>query len=249
LRRRFRGSSLRQVALRVLFAPGGACRAAHNAAARLRRRVFLSFWVVMSTIRIANTSVSVVISGYAIAEIEGEPTVVYLDIAPQHPKSVGAVWASLVNGAKESLRLSDGQTDQSLTVQGLARRYHRLTVDAPRVAGRARPKHVRLIAPLACQIEHLTRPFVVLAWTWTDPEGQEHRLTPATSLAAMLEHHTPLPILLDWSEYLLAEAISGGFAKLLVRGGDAPEGYLIEPAPWEDIISAGIKSGVIRLAS
>ena len=203
----------------------------------------------MSAIRIANNSVSAVLSGYAIAEIESEPTVVYLDIAPQHPKVVGAIWASLVNGAKEWLRLSDEQTGQSLTVRGLNRRYHRLTVDAPRVAGRARPRHVRLIAPLACQIEQINRPFVALAWTWTDPEGEEHHLTPATSLAAMLEHHTPLPILLHWGEYLLAEAISGGFAKPLVRGGDAPEGYLIEPPPWEDIISDGIKSGQIGLAS
>src|SRR3970040_552816 len=102
----------------------------------------------MSTIRIANNSVSVMISGYAIAEIEGELTVVYLDIAPQHPKVVGAIWASLVNGAKEWLRLSDEQAGQSLTVRGLNRRSRRLTADAPRVAGRARPRHVRLIAPL-----------------------------------------------------------------------------------------------------
>jgi hypothetical protein len=53
----------------------------------------------MKSIRIANNSVSAVVYGYAIAEIENEATVVYLDLAPQHPKVIGAIWASLVNGA------------------------------------------------------------------------------------------------------------------------------------------------------
>ena len=50
-------------------------------------------------------------------------------------------------------------------MRGLNRRYHRLAMDAPRIAGRARPKHLRLVAPLACQVEKLTRPFVALGWT------------------------------------------------------------------------------------
>jgi len=199
------------------------------------------------SIRIANSSVSVVVSGYGIADFDGEATVIYLDIAPQHPKVIGAIWASLVNGTKEWLRLSDEQTGQTLHIRGLNRRYVRLTMDAPRLAGRARPKHLRLIAPCACQIETLTRPFVVLAWTWTDTDGLEHRLSPDMSLAAMLERHTPLPVLMAWGEYLLAEARERGFATPIVRGGDAPEGWVITPAPWEAIISDGITSGQIRL--
>jgi hypothetical protein len=201
----------------------------------------------MSAIRIANNSVSVIVSGYAIADIGGEPTVMYLDIAPQHPKSVGAIWASLVSGAKEWLSLSDEEANVSLKVRGINRRYHRITADAPRIASRARPKHVRLVAPMACQIDSLTDPFVVLAWTWTDTHGQTHYLTPATALAAMLENHTPLPILIHWGDYLLAEALAGGFATSLIRGGDAPEGYVIVPATWEEIITRGIATGQIQL--
>ncbi len=201
----------------------------------------------MSTIRIANNSVSVIVSGYAIAEIENEPTIVYLDIAPQHPKAVGAIWASLVNGSKEWLRLYDDQLEQSLTVRGLNRRYHRLTIDTPRIAGRARPKHVRLVAPLACQVASLATPFVVLAWVWTDGAGEIHHLPPATALAAMLEQNTPLPILMTWGEYLLDQAIVREFAQPLVRGGNAPEGYCIESADWENIIAEGVATGQIRL--
>ena len=155
----------------------------------------------MKSIRIANKSVSAVVYGYGIAEIENEATVVYLDLAPQHPKVIGAIWASLVNGAREWVRLTDENTDETRLVRGLNRRYHRLTMDAPRIAGRARPKHIRLVAPLACQVEKLTRPFVVLDWSWNDTTGQTQHLCSATGLAAMLERDTPLPILIGWGEY------------------------------------------------
>ena len=201
----------------------------------------------MKSIRISNNSVSAVVYGYGVAEIEGEATVVYLDLAPQHPKVIGAIWASLVNGAREWLRLNDENTDKSRLVRGLNRRYHRLTMDAPRIAGRARPKHIRLVAPLACQVEKLTRPFVVLDWCWNDATGQAQHLCPATSLAAMLERDTPLPILMGWGEYLLAEARARAFATPLIRGGQAPDGWLIEPAPWNEIITHGVRSGQISL--
>jgi hypothetical protein len=201
----------------------------------------------MESIRFANNSVSAVISGYGLAEIDGEATVIFLDIAPQHPKVVGAIWASLVNGTKEWLHLSDEHAEQALNVRGLNRRYHRLTIDAPRLAGRARPKHLRLVAPCACQIESLTQPFVVLAWHWRDDNGKACTLSPALSLAAMLERYTPLPILMAWGDYLLSEAETRGYATPILRGGDAPEGYLIEPAPWEDIITDGIAARHISL--
>lgn len=201
----------------------------------------------MGVIRIANSSVSVVVSGYGVAEIRGEPVVVYLDIAPQHPKAMGAIWANLVSGTKEKLVISDDQVGESFFVRGLARRYHRLAMDAPRIAGRARPKHIRLVAPMACQIDSLTKPFVALAWQWRDHAGVEHSLTPATSLAAMLERSSPLPVLISWGEYLLAEAQERGFATPLIRGGEAPEGVVIDGAPWEAILADGITSGRIQL--
>ncbi len=201
----------------------------------------------MKTIRIANNSVSAVVYAYGLADLDGERTVIYLDLAPQHPKVLGAIWASLVNGAREWLRLADENTGETYLVRGLNRRYHRLTADAPRIAGRARPKHLRLVAPLACQVEKLTRPFVVLGWTWQGHDGQTQQLCPATALAAMLERNTPLPILVGWGEYLLAEANTRGLAEPITRGGEAPEGWLILPAPWDEILSQGIRSGRISL--
>jgi hypothetical protein len=201
----------------------------------------------MKSIRIANTSVSAVVYGYALADLGGERTVVYLDLAPQHPKVLGAIWASLVNGAREWLRLVDENSGESHLVRGLNRRYHRLAIDTPRIAGRARPKHLRLVAPLACQVEALTRPFVALGWSWHDAAGQALHLCPAATLAAMLERNTPLPILIGWGDYLLAEASARGLAAPVTRGGDAPDGWLIEPAPWDEIISHGIRAGQISL--
>jgi len=32
-----------------------------------------------------------------------------------------------------------------------------------------------------------------------------------------------------------------------LTGGNAPQGYLIDPAPWREIIAAGVKSGEITL--
>lgn len=201
----------------------------------------------MKTIRIANNSVSAVVYGYALADLDGERTVIYLDLAPQHPKVLGAIWASLVNGNREWLRLADENTGETHLVRGLNRRYHRLAMDAPRIAGRARPKHLRLVAPLACQVEKLTRPFVALGWCWQDANGQAQHLGPATSLAAMLERYTPLPILIGWGDYLLDEARARDVAEPVLRGGAAPEGWLIQPAPWDDILSQGIRSGRISL--
>jgi len=201
----------------------------------------------MKSIRIANNSVSAVVYGYALADLDGERTVIYLDLAPQHPKLLGAIWASLVNGAREWLRLADENTGETYLVRGLNRRYHRLVADAPRIAARARPKHLRLVAPLACQVEKLTRPFVALGWSWQDAGGQAQHLCPATTLAAMLERNTPLPILVGWGEYLLAEATARGLAEPVLRGGEGPEGWLIQPAPWDEILSQGIRTGQISL--
>jgi len=82
--------------------------------------------------RISNNSVSAAIRSFALTEQDGdaERVIVWLEIAPQHPKVVGAIWASLVNGSKETLalRTDDGK---SIYARGLVRRYHRLTMDAP----------------------------------------------------------------------------------------------------------------------
>ncbi len=42
------------------------------------------------TIRITNESISAVVRSYALAPLEGGNVVVWLELAPQHPKVVGA---------------------------------------------------------------------------------------------------------------------------------------------------------------
>ena len=208
------------------------------------------------SIRLANNSISVVVCGYAIAqwpmedkkpgkdaagqakEVDRQPVLVWVDIAPQHPKALNAIWASLVNGTGEFLDLYDRDSDQRLRARGLNRRYHRLHADAPMLAARARPKMLRLIAPEACRITDHTQPFVVLNWP---------NLPCGTALAAMLEQGSPYPIRIGWGDYLLNEAVARGYAHPLITGGNAPQGYLIEAAPWTEIISDGIKTGQITL--
>jgi hypothetical protein len=187
--------------------------------------------------RIANNSVSVVVRSFGVAPTDDGNIVICLEIAPQHPKVVGAIWASLVNGAKETLFLRTD--DSSIAVQGIVRRYHRLTMDAPRIAARARPKFLRLIAPEACAIQRRNEDFVALAWPG---------LSIGTALAAMLEKGTPYPIQISWGDYLLRAAVERDCAKRLITGGPAPEGYLISgKTPWGEIISEGLRQGYITL--
>ncbi|MCC7362711.1 MAG: hypothetical protein IT317_24735 [Anaerolineales bacterium] len=203
------------------------------------------------SIRITNNSVSAVVRSYAIAPLAEGDTIVWLELAPQHPKVIGAIWASLVNGTREFLRLRDDDSDQTYTARGLNHRYIRKTMDAPRIAGRARPKFMRLVAPAMVKLDAATfgkKPFFAGAWRWDDSQGVSQQLAPATALAAMLEQGTHLPIRIGWGPYLLAEALAQEYAVPLVTGGPAPEGYAIQPdTPWADIIAEGVKRGHISL--
>jgi len=249
------------------------------------------------SIRISNNDISVVVRGYAIAsypvdppedkakdqdeargkpaakpaakpdQVERENVLVWVDLAPHHPKAVGAIWATLVNGTGAFLEIYDRDSGERHRARGLNRRYERLQSDSPRLAGRVRPKGLRLIAPEASRIDDYTRPFVVIDWPglparaasdllveWDCPGNAnlqaqlERGLPSSTSLAAMLELGSPYAMRIEWGEYLLAEAAARGFARPLITGGKAPQGYLIDPAPWPDLISAGIQRGAITLA-
>lgn len=188
--------------------------------------------------RISNNSVSVVIRSFALAPIEGQNLVIWLEIAPQHPKVVGAIWASLVNGTGERLTIRTDE-DKSISVSGLGHRYHRLPIDAPRLAARARPKFLRLVAPEACAIQRRKDPFISLEWP-----GR----TSGQSLAAMLEQGTPYPIQIGWGDYLLQAAAERECATRLIVGGLAPQGYIFNAdTPWAELISNGVKHGHITL--
>lgn len=202
-----------------------------------------------SILRISNNSVSAVIAGCSIGTFAGEEVVVYLDLAPQHPKTVGALWASLVNNGQEWLHINGA--DQTLVVRGMRHRYHRIAVPAKdMLTGRARPHHFRLVAPEATLVENLNMPFVVLTWSWVDPQSRERRhLNAGTVLAAMLEKYTGLPLLIEWGSYLLTEAEARGHAVPLTCLGNGPAGYVINPAPWDRIISEGLQSGQIQISN
>jgi hypothetical protein len=200
-------------------------------------------------------------------QIERENVLVWVELAPGHPKAVGAIWATLVNGTGAFLEIYDRESGRRHRARGLNRRYERLQADSPRLAGRVRPKGLRLIAPEASRIDDYTRPFVVIDWPglsakaasdllaeWDCPGNTnlqaqlERGLPGSTALAAMLELGSPYAMRIAWGEYLLAEAVARGYARPLITGGKAPQGYLIDPAPWPDIISAGIQRGAIALA-
>lgn len=200
-------------------------------------------------------------------QVERENVLVWADLAPAHPKAVGAIWATLVNGTGAFLEIYDRDSGQRHRARGLNRRYERLQSDSPRLAGRVRPKGLRLIAPECARIDDYTRPFVVIDWPGLSTKAAsdllaewgcagnaslqvqlECGLPSSTALAAMLELGSPYAMRIEWGEYLLAEAVARGYARPLITGGRAPQGYLIDPAPWPDLISAGIKRGVIALA-
>ncbi len=190
------------------------------------------------TIRISNDSVSVLVRGYACATLEGQRTIVWLELAPQPVKAVGAIWASLVGGTRERLTMRDEAQDRVWPVCGLNSRYHRLTADAPALADRSRPKLLRLLAPQACRIRNPAAWFAALAWPG---------LAPGSALAAMLERGTHYPVQIGWGPYLLAAAEARGHATPLDTGGAAPNGYALTPAPWDELIADGVRSGQITL--
>lgn len=193
----------------------------------------------IQTIRIQNDSASVLVRGYAYT-LDGR--LVWLEMAPQHPKLIGAIWASLVNGHKTYLQLKDNEKGLGKAVYGLGRAYTRLEADAPNLAvgHGAHAKLTRLIAPEVVKVISVEQPFYILAWPGISPE---------TVLAATLEKAAPYPIRIEWGSYLLQCGLAEGTVTPLVNGGAAPEGYEVQPTNWMDIISNGLRNGDIALES
>jgi hypothetical protein len=196
------------------------------------------------TITISNDSASVFARGYAHTE---NGLIAWLEIAPQHPKLTGAIWASLVSGHHPYLQLKDSDKGLGKVVYGLGRAYTRLEADVPTLAvtndgGKttaARAKLTRLVAPEAIKPASLDQPFYVLAWPGLEPD---------VVLAATLEKAAPYPIRIEWGQYLLETALERGNAIPLVTGGAALAGYEIEAnANWLDIINQGLKTGKIAM--
>ena len=165
------------------------------------------------TITISNESASVFARGYAHTE---NGLIVWLEIAPQHPKLTGVIWATLVNGHRAYLQLKDTDKGLGKVVYGLGRAYTHLETDAPTLAvandgGKAiaaRAKLARLVAPEAIKHTSLDQPNYELAWPG---------LTPEVVLVATLEKAAPYPIRIEWGQYLLEAALERGNATFRQR--------------------------------
>lgn len=197
------------------------------------------------SITIKNDSVSTVVAGYACTPAG---LVVWLDLAPQHVKVVGAIRAELTSNTRRYLRIFDREQERNLTVYGLGHGYLNLTADAAQLAvgPRAKAQMLRMIAPEAVQPDDTQAEFYALAW----PQAAWSRdgISPATALAATLERYSHFPMRIEWGEYLLAAAIQDHGAEALLTGGTAPAGYVF-PAitPWGAIISQGLQQVKIKL--
>ncbi len=193
--------------------------------------------------RIFNKSVSAVARSFAAVPQgpDGDEdtiyTLIWLDLAPQHPGVIKAIWATLVNNTDETLGLSDGKETHWVT--GLHSRYVRLTAPAPRLASRSKMQFLRLVAPQACRGAKVGEDFYALEW---------RGISVGMALAAMLEAGSHLPIRIGWGDYLLAEAVQCGFAAPLLTSGPAPKGYQFKgDTPWAEIISEGVRRGNLSL--
>jgi len=191
------------------------------------------------TIRIRNDSTSAVVRGYA---LDSRNTVIWLELAPQHPKAIGAIWADLVQAQRPWLQIGDFDVaGGGRAVRGLGSRYERFTADAPELSlkNNARPRLLRLVAPSALKARE-KEPFYIFAW-----QGMEA----AQTLAAVLERDTGWPLRFEWGAYLLQAGLEDGFIKPLQVGGLAPQGYEVHmPNPdWGSLIAGGVQAGRIQV--
>jgi hypothetical protein len=190
------------------------------------------------SILIGNASVTAVARGYAHTR---EGLVVWLELAPQHPKVSGAIRAELTSYTRRYLQLRDEEQGHFKMVYGLGRGYVNLTADAPELAvgHRVKAQLLRMIAPEAVRPEDVHQAFYVTAWPG---------LEPATALAAALERYSPYPVQIGWGAYLLSRALTDYGAEALATGGQAPVGYALQAnTPWADILAEGLRQGQITL--
>ncbi len=190
------------------------------------------------SIYISNNSVSAIVQGYVYTQ---EGLIVWMEIAPQHPKVVGAIRAELTSNTRRYLHLRDDEVGRGKMVYGLGHGYINLIADAPQLAvgHRAKAQLLRMISPEAVKPEDVTQQFYALAWPG---------LELATSLTATLERSSPFPIQIGWGLYILRKAVDEYGAKQLISGGNAPSGYFFRAdTPWADIISQGLREREIAL--
>ena len=193
---------------------------------------------------IRNASASVVISGYA---LDHANRIILLDIAPIHPKKIGAIWAELVSASPRCLQLEDA-SGITQNVFGKGSAYTRIPVDVPEIylpdASRAKARFLRLLFPAAIRIPRKGKDeeTTFYAFAWPD-------MTAGHALAAMLERDTPYPMLLEWGDALLQWGKELGSIRPLVSAGTSPAGYEVHsPADgWPEFISLAIQEKIVRI--
>jgi hypothetical protein len=171
-------------------------------------------------ITISNYNTTVVVAGYA---YDGDSRLVWLDLAPDHPKKIGAIWAELVSGTPRKMNLQPGYTG----VCGMGSAYIRLTADAPDLvvpnAANVKPRFLRLVHPRATRAPKRTDDFKLPLYVFPWPG-----MTAGRALAAVIERDTPYPCLLDWGDRLLDFGIERGIVHPLTVYGTVPQGYEVE---------------------
>jgi len=82
--------------------------------------------------RIRNNSTSAVVRGYA---LDSQNTVIWLELAPQHSKTIGAIGADLVQSQRPWLQRGDFVVaGRGRAVRGLGSRYERFTTQTLRLS-------------------------------------------------------------------------------------------------------------------
>ena len=169
------------------------------------------------SILIGNHSVSAVVRGYAHTR---DGLIVWLELAPQHPKVVGAIRAELTSNTQRYMQLHDDEQGRIKMVYGLGRGYLNLTAEAPRISRRpagqsAASAHDR---PRSCSSGRpqpaLLRPVLARYRPGDRAGGHPGALDPLSGpdrLGGVPAH----------------QAMEDYDAEALVNGGQAPHGYAI----------------------
>lgn len=188
--------------------------------------------------------VTMPISGYA---VNRQNRIILLDLAPNHPKSMGAIWAEMVTGTPRPMALKDPTMGRDYQVYGLGSAYTRLLVDVPQIslpaAGNARARFLRAIHPSAYKVPAKMDEksfFNILEW----PE-----MSAGAALASMLERDTPVTMLQQWGDALLQRCLDYGYAHELDTAGTAPKGYQVATPDegWGPFLASGIECGLLPL--
>lgn len=166
---------------------------------------------------------------------------VWIELGPSDDKSMGSVWAALVQG-KFLYWNPGGEEGRSYVAKGIKGRYERLATRAQRLCssyGRGKPQFLRMVAPFALRYTE-GDPFVLI-----ERPGQ----TPGQTLAALLEAGSPFPMHKAWGDALLQRAVADQVAKPLRVFGTTQRAWeFATPVKWDQLIQSEMRAGRLPIA-